>query len=122
MHCRHAITPALVRELNQGAMPRSRLSIQAVAIVLFLTLAGLAMAISLIAVQTSTTASSGKDQAANMTSAPTNGIISRCSNHSVDETVERLKTILQSKGVTLFAIVDHSGKAEKAGMKMLATN
>jgi len=49
------------------------------------------------------------------------GIIDRPSNHSVDETVSRLKTILQLKGVTLFALVDHSGEAEKAGMKMRPT-
>jgi uncharacterized protein (DUF302 family) len=49
------------------------------------------------------------------------GIINRPSNHSVDETVVRLKTILQFKGVALFALVDHSGEAEKAGMKMRPT-
>jgi uncharacterized protein (DUF302 family) len=36
----------------------------------------------------------------------------------VDETVERLKTILQAKGVRLFAEVDHSGEAAKAGLTM----
>jgi uncharacterized protein (DUF302 family) len=36
----------------------------------------------------------------------------------VDETVERLKNILQTKGVTLFALIDHSGEAAKVGMKM----
>jgi len=46
------------------------------------------------------------------------GIIDTPSNHSVDETVEKLKGILQAKGVTLFALVDHSGEAEKVGMKM----
>ena len=50
-----------------------------------------------------------------------NGIVNTVSNHSVDETVEKLRQILQAKGVTLFAIVDHSGEAEKAGMKMLPT-
>lgn len=49
------------------------------------------------------------------------GIIDKPSNHSVDQTVEKLKTILQSKGVTLFALVDHSGEAEKSGMKMPPT-
>jgi uncharacterized protein (DUF302 family) len=49
------------------------------------------------------------------------GIIDKLSNHSVDETVERLKNILQSKGVTLFALIDHSGEAEKVGMKMPPT-
>ena len=46
------------------------------------------------------------------------GIIEIPSNHSVDQTVEKLKGILEAKGVALFALVDHSGEAEKAGMKM----
>jgi uncharacterized protein (DUF302 family) len=49
------------------------------------------------------------------------GIVNRPSNHSVDETVKRLQAMLQSKGVTIFALVDHSGEAEKAGMKMRPT-
>jgi uncharacterized protein (DUF302 family) len=56
-----------------------------------------------------------------MALAADNGIINKLSNHSVDETVEKLKGILQAKGVTLFALVDHSGEAEKAGMKMRPT-
>jgi len=50
-----------------------------------------------------------------------NGIVSKPSQHSVDATVEKLKAILSAKGVTLFAQVDHSGEAEKAGMKMKPT-
>jgi uncharacterized protein (DUF302 family) len=50
-----------------------------------------------------------------------NGIVDVPSNHSVDETVERIKNILQSKSVTLFALIDHSGEAEKVGMKMRPT-
>jgi uncharacterized protein (DUF302 family) len=50
-----------------------------------------------------------------------NGIIDVPSNHSVDETVERVKNILQTKGITLFALIDHSGEAEKVGMKMPPT-
>jgi uncharacterized protein (DUF302 family) len=50
-----------------------------------------------------------------------NGIVDVPSNHSVDETVERVKNILQSKGVTLFAVIDHSGEAAKVGMKMSPT-
>ena len=56
-----------------------------------------------------------------MTSGKNNGIIDKRSNHSVDETVEKLKGILQAKGVSLFALVDHSGEAEKAGLKMRPT-
>src|SRR6516225_1863570 len=50
-----------------------------------------------------------------------NGIVDVPSNHSVDETVQRLKNILQSKGITLFAFIDHSGEAETVGMKMRPT-
>lgn len=50
-----------------------------------------------------------------------NGIDSKPSNHSVDETVDKLRGMLQAKGVTLFALIDHSGEAEKVGMKMRPT-
>jgi len=49
------------------------------------------------------------------------GIIDKPSHHSVDQTVDKLKNILQSRGVALFALVDHSGEAEKVGMKMPPT-
>jgi uncharacterized protein (DUF302 family)/uncharacterized membrane protein YidH (DUF202 family) len=111
----------LVRELNQGAPFRPRPSTQAIVIALFLALVGLSMAIYLILVQSSPAAVSGKNEEASMASFHSNGIISKSSNHSVDETVERLKSILHSKGVTLFALVDHSGEAEKVGMKMRST-
>jgi uncharacterized protein (DUF302 family) len=48
-------------------------------------------------------------------------IVDKLSNHSVSDTVERLRSILQAKGVTLFALIDHSGEAEKVGMKMRPT-
>jgi len=50
-----------------------------------------------------------------------NGIVDIRSNHSVDETVDKLEGILQAKGVTLFAFVDHSGEADRVGMKMRPT-
>jgi uncharacterized protein (DUF302 family) len=49
------------------------------------------------------------------------GIVDRPSNHSVDETVQRLKDIIHSRGLTLFAMVDHNGEAEKVGMQMPPT-
>jgi uncharacterized protein (DUF302 family) len=49
------------------------------------------------------------------------GLIDIPSSHSVDETVTKLEGILQAKGITLFALVDHSGEAAKAGMKMRPT-
>jgi uncharacterized protein (DUF302 family) len=49
------------------------------------------------------------------------GIIDQPSNLPVDQAVDTLTTILQSKGITLFAVVDHSGEAAKAGMNMRPT-
>jgi uncharacterized protein (DUF302 family) len=56
-----------------------------------------------------------------MAQVTTKGIIDKLSNHSVDQTVEKIKHLLQAKGVTLFALVDHSGEAGKVGMKMRPT-
>jgi uncharacterized protein (DUF302 family) len=50
-----------------------------------------------------------------------NGIIDVPSKQSVDQTVAKLRSILESKGVTIFALIDHSGEAEKVGMKMRPT-
>lgn len=49
------------------------------------------------------------------------GIISKPSKYSVPETLHRLETILTEKGIKVFALVDHSGEAEKAGLKMPPT-
>jgi uncharacterized protein (DUF302 family) len=49
------------------------------------------------------------------------GIVSVASHHGVDATVEKLKGILDAKGVKVFALIDHSGEAEKAGMRMRNT-
>ena len=49
------------------------------------------------------------------------GIVEVPSKHSVEGTVEKVKGILEAKGITLFALVDHSGEAERAGMKMPPT-
>lgn len=50
-----------------------------------------------------------------------NGIVEISGHRSVDETVEKLKSILAAKGVMLFAFVDHSGEAIKAGFEMRPT-
>ena len=47
-----------------------------------------------------------------------NGIVRVASQHSVDEVVDKLRGILQAKGVALFALVDHSGEAAKVGLHM----
>jgi len=112
----------LVRELDRGETAHSRSSTQAIAIALFLAFVGLAMAIYLVSVRSSTRSQfANRKENSSMTPNRDRGIINTPSNHSVDETVERLKGILQAKGVTLFALVDHSGEAEKVGMKMRPT-
>ena len=49
------------------------------------------------------------------------GIASVPSPYSVAETVERFTTALHSRGIPLFAVVDHSGEAEKVGIVMRPT-
>ncbi|MGC2661510.1 MAG: DUF302 domain-containing protein [Bryobacteraceae bacterium] len=46
------------------------------------------------------------------------GVATIASAHSVDETLDRLQKILEAKSVHIFAVVDHSGEAEKAGLRM----
>jgi uncharacterized protein (DUF302 family) len=50
-----------------------------------------------------------------------NGIVSVATAHTVDQVVEKLRGMLDAKGVTLFALVDHSGEAAKAGLSMRNT-
>jgi uncharacterized protein (DUF302 family) len=56
-----------------------------------------------------------------MTFTADNGILRIASNHSVNETLSRLQSILQSKGVKLFTMIDHSGEAATAGLHMPPT-
>jgi uncharacterized protein (DUF302 family) len=50
-----------------------------------------------------------------------NGLLRVASPYSVEETLRRLESVLAERGVKVFAVVDHSGEAEKVGMKMRAT-
>jgi uncharacterized protein (DUF302 family) len=50
-----------------------------------------------------------------------NGLVQTTSRYSVDETVQRLQAAFAEKGLKVFALVDHSGEAEKAGLKMRPT-
>jgi uncharacterized protein (DUF302 family) len=46
------------------------------------------------------------------------GLVSKPSRYPVPETVDRLVTVLQSKGMTVFVRIDHAAEAEKVGLKM----
>jgi uncharacterized protein (DUF302 family) len=52
---------------------------------------------------------------------PTEGVITKRSAFGVHETVERLTRLVDEKGLTLFAVVDHSGEAAKVGLRMADT-
>ena len=56
-----------------------------------------------------------------MVSPPDNGMVHLSSPYSVPETLKKLVAVLQSRGLTVFARIDHSGEAEKVGMKMHPT-
>ena len=47
-----------------------------------------------------------------------NGLVHKPSNHTVDENLRKLQELLHDKGIAIFALVDHSGEAEKVGLKM----
>ena len=52
-------------------------------------------------------------------SSPTaDGVISKPSPHSVEETVRRLDETVRSKGQTVFARIDHRAGAREAGLEM----
>jgi uncharacterized protein (DUF302 family) len=50
-----------------------------------------------------------------------NGLVQVASPYSVVETLSRLESVLAARGVQVFAVIDHSGEAEKVGMKMRPT-
>jgi uncharacterized protein (DUF302 family) len=50
-----------------------------------------------------------------------NGMIHLASRYSVSETLARLESLLTTKGLAIFCRIDHSGEAERAGLKMNPT-
>ena len=50
-----------------------------------------------------------------------NGLLQVASSYTVDETLKRLEGVLAERGVRVFTVIDHSGEAEKVGMKMRPT-
>jgi uncharacterized protein (DUF302 family) len=50
-----------------------------------------------------------------------NRLIQVASRFSVEETIRRLQAAFAEKGLQVFALIDHSGEAEKVGLKMPPT-
>jgi len=115
----------LIAQLKSGAHNFSNTSNLAIAIAILLGVLGLAMSYYLVATRHVSALSMPAVKEASMPAAPgavlENGIVRIPSRHSVDETVAKLETILQAKSVELFAVVDHSGEAGKAGIRMANT-
>jgi uncharacterized protein (DUF302 family)/uncharacterized membrane protein YidH (DUF202 family) len=108
----------LLQQVQQPGALLARPSALAITVALVLAILGVAMAVYLISVRPIAQNNPSKSQETSMSSIPENGIVRTASNHSVEETVTRLQSILEAKGVKLFAIVDHSGEAASAGLKM----
>jgi uncharacterized protein (DUF302 family)/uncharacterized membrane protein YidH (DUF202 family) len=109
----------LIRSMSPGRDWRLHSAPLALATSLFLAIVGIGMAIYLISIRYSENPHSVKTEVTPM--APNNGILSKQSNHSVNETLKNLQRALETKGVKVFAIIDHSGEAEKVGLKMRPT-
>ena len=110
----------LVRELDRGDPSRPHSTFLAVLLAVFLALIGIGMTAYLISVRNSNHGGT-TEQEVSMASSSEMGMIDLRSRHSVEDTEERLKALLESKGVPLFAFIDHSGEAEKVGMAMRPT-
>jgi uncharacterized protein (DUF302 family) len=50
-----------------------------------------------------------------------NGLVQIASPYSLEETLRRLQAAFAAKGLQVFAVIDHSGEAEKVGLKMRPT-
>jgi uncharacterized protein (DUF302 family)/uncharacterized membrane protein YidH (DUF202 family) len=113
----------LMQELKSGGSTFNRPSSLAVAVAVILAALGLAMAIYLVSVRQPALAKADNHEAKTMTPTPSkdNGIVTIASQQSVDRTVENVQAILKTKGVKLFALVDHSGEAKAAGLEMRPT-
>jgi len=46
------------------------------------------------------------------------GVVVLQGSGSVDQTVRKLEALLEAKGVRLFAVIDHSGEANRVGLHM----
>jgi uncharacterized protein (DUF302 family) len=56
-----------------------------------------------------------------MTERSFDGIVSKESPRSVPDTVDRLVSLIQSKDMKVFAVIDHSGEAEHLGLALRET-
>jgi uncharacterized protein (DUF302 family)/uncharacterized membrane protein YidH (DUF202 family) len=99
-----------VNQLNRGTLALGQPSRLGIAIAVILAAVGLVIVFYLGATRTEPPPMKTGE-----------GIITRPSNHSVPETLDRVEAILRAKGIKVFARVDHSGEAAAAGLTMPPT-
>jgi len=113
----------LIARLSSGDRSFNNASSLAVAVAILLAVLGLGMSYYLVATRHTSARNLPAPKEALMSEAATpaigeNGIVRIASQHPVAETVAKLEAMLQAKNVKLFALVDHSGEAEKVGLAM----
>jgi len=109
---------ALVRWIGRDRAGQPDSTTLAVALSLFLALVGVGMVIYLTVIRADQLR---PVQEKTVKAGTHEGIVDQPSRHSVDDTVDRLRAMLESKGVTVFAVVDHSGEAANVGMNLPPT-
>jgi len=108
----------LLRMMRRGAKTFGNASALAVAIAILLAVLGLAMSYYLLSARPVSPLNLFSSKEASMPAIPGNGVVRTASQHSVSETVAKVEAILLAKSVKLFTVVDHSGEAENAALKM----
>jgi uncharacterized protein (DUF302 family)/uncharacterized membrane protein YidH (DUF202 family) len=108
----------LLKQASEGSAAFLRPSLLGVTIAAVLAVLGLAMAAYLLSARSAAQNISSHTEEAPVSEIPENGILRIPGNHSVDQTVSKLQEALKAKGVKLFAVVDHSGEAASASLKM----
>jgi uncharacterized protein (DUF302 family)/uncharacterized membrane protein YidH (DUF202 family) len=107
--------------MKQARRLKCGVSTLAVGVAFFLSAAGIAISIYLLSFRPANVVRVGEHRETPMQISTDNGIVSIPSSHSVDEVVERILRLLSEQGVKVFAVIDHSGEAEKAGLSMRPT-
>jgi uncharacterized protein (DUF302 family) len=52
---------------------------------------------------------------------PIDAVVTKAASGTVDEVVGRLRRLIEGRGLTLFAVVDHSGEARQRGLELRDT-
>jgi uncharacterized protein (DUF302 family)/uncharacterized membrane protein YidH (DUF202 family) len=108
----------MLRQLEAGESLYSHKPRMVIGVTLALVILGLVMAGYLIFANPKPLVHASIGRENPMPTSAENGIVRIPGNYSVDETVAKLQGILQAKSVKLFVVVDHSGEAASAGLKM----